>query len=381
MWHYFLVIMVWSLNIFGVHSRNINNSFSFTDLNEKCSERILTSIFSNTSVPENMCTDMNSLEDYTSKLCGALYYQLSDICAKSKSVGLATPPPKDQECIYIKNQWPPSSMQCPKEVDSLCQKVKQESPETMFEACTEVCQNNKNGRTPDNRICLSLVLSMQLNTRKMGENGAGIMKKPVSKDLPDSVNKLPPTTPAPAIIEPEITKEIPEKPKIDTLPQPGKDDSLDDTEQKSNASLNLFDESVIPTETNIGAEPTKVESAPSGGDGLSKVDENSFKLDDNSQNSLLPQINIPDQRIDDSEILETQSKFLNYFVYATIFCIVSYLLFHNKKKILALVLEGRRKQPSGRSRRHSSAVYHKLDNNLDEAMVSNSEDSVRHIIY
>ena len=77
-------------------------------------------------------------------------------------------------------------------------------------------------------------------------------------------------------------------------------------------------------------------------------DENSFKLDDNSQNSLLPQINIPDQRIDDSEILETQSKFLNYFVYATIFCIVSYLLFHNKKKILALVLEGRRKQPSGK---------------------------------
>ena len=71
-------------------------------------------------------------------------------------------------------------------------------------------------------------------------------------------------------------------------------------------------------------------------------------MDDNSQNSLLPQINIPDQRIDDSEMLETQSKFLNYFVYATIFCIVSYVLFHNKKKILALVLEGRRKQPSGK---------------------------------
>ena len=81
-------------------------------------------------------------------------------------------------------------MQCPKEVDSLCQKVKQESPETMFEACTEVCQNNKNGRTPDNRICLSLVLSMQLNTRKMGENGAGILKKPISKGMPKNAPKL-----------------------------------------------------------------------------------------------------------------------------------------------------------------------------------------------
>ena len=81
-------------------------------------------------------------------------------------------------------------MQCPKEVDSLCQKLKQESPETMFEACTEVCQNNKNGRTPDNRICLSLVLSMHLNTRKMGENGAGILKKPISKGMPKKYPKM-----------------------------------------------------------------------------------------------------------------------------------------------------------------------------------------------
>ena len=92
MWHYFLA-MAW-LNIFGVHSRSIDNSFSFTDLNEKCPDRILTSTFSNSSVPENMCTDMNSLEDYTSKLCGALYYQLSDMCTSLKSVGLAKPPPK-----------------------------------------------------------------------------------------------------------------------------------------------------------------------------------------------------------------------------------------------------------------------------------------------
>ena len=59
---------------------------------------------------------------------------------------------------------------------------------------------------------------------------------------------------------------IPEKPKIETLPQPGKGIILafffqmictyfhfcfllsfvDDIEQKSNTSLNLFDESVIP---------------------------------------------------------------------------------------------------------------------------------------
>ena len=46
------------------------------------------------------------------------------------------------------------------------------------------------------------------------------------------------------------------------------------------------------------------------------------------------------------------------------------------------IVEGRRKQPSSRSRRHSSsAAYHKLDNNLEEAMGSNSNESVRHVIY
>ena len=32
-------------------------------------------------------------------------------------------------------------------------------------------------------------------------------------------------------------------------------------------------------------------------------------------------------------------------------------------------------------RRHSSTIYHKLDNNLEEAMGSNSDDTVRHVIY
>ena len=51
-------------------------------------------------------------------------------------------------------------------------------------------------------------------------------------------------------------------------------------------------------------------------------------------------------------------------------------------QILALLLEGRRKNSGGRSsRRGSSAQYRKLDNNLEEAMADNSEDTVRHVIY
>ena len=87
--------------------------------------------------------------------------------------------------------------------------------------------------------------------------------------------------------------------------------------------------------------------------------------------------------MNDEQAIETQSTFFSYFVAFTILCIVGYLVFHNKKKIIALVLEGRRRNPSSRggARRSSSAQYRKLDNNLEEAMADNSDDNLRHVIY
>ena len=115
-----------------------------------------------------------------------------------------------------------------------------------------------------------------------------------------------------------------------------------------------------------------------------EINGNSLLAEDHPQiqqnNPNLPQSPILDKMGDAA--LETQSKFFSYFVAGTILCIVGYLVFLNKKKIMALLVEGRRKQPSSRSRRHSSsAAYHKLDNNLEEAMGSNSNESVRHVIY
>lgn len=49
-----------------------------------------------------------------------------------------------------------------------------------------------------------------------------------------------------------------------------------------------------------------------------------------------------------------------------------YVAYHNKSKILALLIEGRRRNPSrggGRKPRHS-AEYRKLDSNLEEAIQS-----------
>ncbi|TRY71630.1 hypothetical protein TCAL_14877 [Tigriopus californicus] len=78
---------------------------------------------------------------------------------------------------------------------------------------------------------------------------------------------------------------------------------------------------------------------------------------------------------------ESQSQAFSYLILFLIMGLVFYLVFHNKKKILALALEGRQGRQSGGRQRHRGARYHKLDNNLEEAMGSNSSDSMRQIIY
>jgi len=58
---------------------------------------------------------------------------------------------------------------------------------------------------------------------------------------------------------------------------------------------------------------------------------------------------------------------------------VAYLVFHNKKKILGLILEGRRQQ-AGR-RRSGGREYRKLDSNLEDTMESGRLSSMKNVIY
>ncbi|XP_058813489.1 uncharacterized protein LOC131677612 [Topomyia yanbarensis] len=84
---------------------------------------------------------------------------------------------------------------------------------------------------------------------------------------------------------------------------------------------------------------------------------------------------------------ETDSNFFSYFLFVMFACIMCYVAYHNKTKIFALVLEGRRSN-SGRGgfskdRKHTAA-YRKLDSNLEEAITSNtvaSSRSTSQIIY
>ncbi|XP_046997512.1 trans-Golgi network integral membrane protein TGN38-like isoform X2 [Schistocerca americana] len=75
---------------------------------------------------------------------------------------------------------------------------------------------------------------------------------------------------------------------------------------------------------------------------------------------------------------DDDSHFFAYFMTTMVFCIIGYLLFHNKQKILALALEGRSRR--GR-RRPNTSGYRKLDSNLEEAISSSKSASVTQVIY
>merc|ERR1712179_401 len=77
--------------------------------------------------------------------------------------------------------------------------------------------------------------------------------------------------------------------------------------------------------------------------------------------------------------MDEHSSSFGYFILLSIVAIIAYLVFHNKQKILALVLEGRRRQ--GSRRRSGGREYRKLDSNLEDTMDPGKETSLRQVIY
>lgn len=76
------------------------------------------------------------------------------------------------------------------------------------------------------------------------------------------------------------------------------------------------------------------------------------------------------------------SNFFTYFMLLMLLCIIMYVGYHNKSKVLALVLEGRRGSNSrGGGRRKHTAAYRKLDSNLEEAITSGASSRASQIIY
>ncbi|XP_078036656.1 uncharacterized protein LOC144469848 [Augochlora pura] len=78
---------------------------------------------------------------------------------------------------------------------------------------------------------------------------------------------------------------------------------------------------------------------------------------------------------------DEESHFFTYFTVLSLISIAAYIGYYNKQKILAIVLEGRRSRNSRGRRRPSTANYRKLDCTLEEAVTSQCNANVTHVIY
>jgi len=76
-----------------------------------------------------------------------------------------------------------------------------------------------------------------------------------------------------------------------------------------------------------------------------------------------------------------QSNFFSYFIVLAIITIIAYLVFHNKKKIVGLIVEGRSSGRQAGRRRSGGREYRKLDSNMEDMMETGRETSMRQVIY
>lgn len=158
--------------------------------------------------------------------------------------------------------------------------------------------------------------------------------------------------------------EIEENERTDTdIPDIFNQDTIQD-ESQADQGQDYPDDEDMPEESNIQSIEKKIQ----------------IKDQPEKSRDYHNDIEDPDRLFEDND-----SNFFVYFLFMMFICIVSYVLYHNKTKVLALVLEGRRSSStSGRGglRRKHTAAYRKLDSNLEEAITStHTNNRVTQIIY
>lgn len=132
-----------------------------------------------------------------------------------------------------------------------------------------------------------------------------------------------------------------------------------------------------------GANPDPVKEEAGDGD-ISKKEENAMDVDapEVKEESKVdtPLETSFEKQMGSGAADPAQSNFFSYFIVLAIITIIAYLVFHNKKKILGLIVEGRSGRQAGR-RRSGGREYRKLDSNVEDMMETGRETSMRQVIY
>lgn len=147
------------------------------------------------------------------------------------------------------------------------------------------------------------------------------------------------------------------------------DDDHEQSEDSINAEVlgDQNEQGEQTEQTEQGEQDEQTEQAEQG----EQIPKESEKHQEEAVNGNTAQFN----QLGDAE----DSHFYAYFMTMVVVCIIGYLVFHNKQKILALALEGRSRK--GTRRRPNTSAYRKLDSNLEEAVTSTCSTSVTHVIY
>uniref|UniRef100_A0A6B2EHM5 Putative trans-golgi network integral membrane protein tgn38 n=1 Tax=Phlebotomus kandelakii TaxID=1109342 RepID=A0A6B2EHM5_9DIPT len=188
------------------------------------------------------------------------------------------------------------------------------------------------------------------------------------KEEPPGVVKPPPAAPGNKQPSPEAPKP-PEEVKKQPEVQP-------DVEEDPNENLKDMEDDDTPDDY------TNVEEGAAKGDmGQLEAGDAGLIFDKSESKDTPPgnKIEVVDAKKDPFKD-EAESNFFIYFLCLMVVCVLVYVVYHNKSKVLALVLEGRRSS-QGRGRRKHTAAYRKLDSNLEEAIASSAASRTSQIIY
>jgi len=233
-------------------------------------------------------------------------------------------------------------------------------------------------------VCQYLYASTKALSKVWGD---GVVSKPTPKavSLPAEIPKPPVgSSSKPSTIESQPKEN--EKPTVEAKKD---DDHKDVKEAHADPQVQSNDNKNVPTVPKPKEPKTKPKNGKGGGnDDIEESAEDVPEVfDDHQYNDKKdsyysksdPIVENTMQDAKSPSLDDSSSSFFSYFILLSIVAIVAYLVFHNKQKILALILEGRRRQ--GSRRRSGGREYRKLDSNLEDTMNSESYTSGQHVIY
>ncbi|KAL3278907.1 hypothetical protein HHI36_016425 [Cryptolaemus montrouzieri] len=204
----------------------------------------------------------------------------------------------------------------------------------------------------------------------------------------------------PIITEDQTDKKSSDKDKINPIIAPSHIEANNDEPQNRIPDVNDVEESPkLGSDTNIFTdEPDSIKmDVPNAGKNHDK-DNNMYPDDaekyeqpeiEENQDILPHEEDTPNKLIgpkvselnEDYGDMDGNSHFFTYFSFICVVFVLGYIGYHNKQKVLAILLEGRISKRPQRGRRPNSANYHKLDSNLEEAISSSCSKNTSHIIY